>query len=102
MGILDGLARRRVERRIRRKAKVLWSPKKADRTIERLERTAEKTAEKAMATSMTLHHRFLKRKDEGRRIVEKKFNKLIWGKDATLKQATREFLYGKPKRRRRR
>ena len=102
MGILDALARRRAEQRIQRRAKRLWSPPKADRTIERLEKTAERTAEKAMVTSMTLHQKFLMRKDEGKRIVKRKAEEFLFGKDAVLKRSTRELLYGKSTRRRRR
>jgi len=70
MGILDRLARRRAEQRIQRRAKRLWSPPKESKTPE-IVKTAEKTAEKAMTTGMTLHQKFLARKNRGKRIVER-------------------------------
>jgi len=93
------LARIRAERRIRRKAKRLWE-EPADE-VPRIVRRAERTAERVIQRGSGLYEGFLSRREEGRRIVMRKVERLIFGRDAEATRRLRRLLYGERRRERR-
>jgi len=97
MNLRNILARRRMEKRIERKAKLL-SPKPKRRGPSPLEVTAERMLEKGVRIGRRMYVESQARKAEGKRIVEGYVKRILFG----TRREARYILTGSYEKKRRR